>query len=116
MFYWKISGAVVLTFFVLFFAGCTGAVKRESREYKTGVMVSEIDSLLNDYTQPDAFEKIAEYGTDSRYYVMIRGWLVQELSGTESLVESTKGREELQKKHMEKAAFLRKLIRRIDLE
>lgn len=96
--------------------GCTRGVNRENRAYQIGVMVNEIDSLLYNYTDPKAFEKIAEYGTDSRYYVMIRGWLVQELAGTESLIESTEGREPLHSQHVEKAVFLKKLIRRIDLE
>lgn len=93
-----------------------GRRSKTSEEFQIGVMVKEIDSLLYNYPQPDAFETIAEYGTDSRYYVMIRGWLVQELAGAESLMESTKNREDLHQKHVEKVIFLRKLIRRIDLE
>ena len=46
--------------------------------------------LGNRSEDPRALETIAKHGTDSRYYVMIRGWLVQVKSGVESQLAATK--------------------------
>jgi hypothetical protein len=40
--------------------------------------------LGNRSEDPRSLETIAKHGTDSRYYVMIRNWLVQVKSGVES--------------------------------
>lgn len=86
-----------------------------SEDARIGEMVQAIDAAIDAPENPDSLATIARYGTDTRYYVMIRGWLVQELRGVESQLEATRD-PQLNAKFQQKAAFLRTAIRRIDLE
>ncbi len=94
----------------------TLSCKSENEIYvHAGKMVSEVSLSLSDMDREGALDSIAEYGTDSRYYVLIRGWLKQELEGVESLLSVTKD-DERRITLSKKQAFLRKAVRRIDLE
>ncbi|WP_185817608.1 hypothetical protein [Shewanella atlantica] len=101
-----------------------------SEEYKIGVMVKALSRAIASPDAPDSLQIITRYGTDSRYYVMIRGWLVQELSGVQSQLDATKDHKTKGHKTndhktkddsaktalIERVSFLTKAIRRIDLE
>ena len=87
----------------------------QSEEYRIGVMVKAVAAAIANPGEPKSLETIVDYGTLTPYYVMIRGWLVQELQGTESQWQATKD-EALKRQHGEKVEFLRQAIRRIDLE
>ncbi len=88
---------------------------KKSEEYKIGVMVKAIAVAIKAPEKPESLKTITRYGTDSRYYVMIRGWLSQVLKGTESQLNAT--RDPARKvKFQQKVDFLKKSIRRIDLE
>lgn len=82
---------------------------------RIGRMVMAVDAALKAPEKPDSLETIARYGTDSRHYVMIRGWLMLELQGVESQWQATR-EPQLKERHHQKVLFLRKAIRRIDLE
>ncbi len=95
--------------------------------YQIGVMIEAISAALAKPTDPSSLETISQYGTDSRYYVMIRGWLVQELSGVQSQLDATLSAQsradsitasdlETKQSFIDKVAFLQRAIRRIDLE
>ncbi|GIU08393.1 hypothetical protein TUM4261_15040 [Shewanella sp. c952] len=84
-------------------------------EYQIGFMVNAIDKAITD-AQPDSLELIYQYGTDSRYYVMIRGWLVQELTGVQSQLDAHRQQDERRQQLAHKVNFLKQAIRRIDLE
>jgi len=86
-----------------------------SEECQIGVMVKEITAAINAPENPESFETIVKYGTDSRYYVMIRGWLTQVLRGVSSQLGGS-GVSAANPKLQRKADFLKKVIRRIDLE
>ena len=86
-----------------------------AEEYQIGVMVKRIAEAIDAPGKPESLQAIASFGTDSRYYVMIRGWLIQELRGVESQI--LPAQEDATKvKLRQKADFLEKSIRRIDLE
>ncbi|MBE7214193.1 hypothetical protein MK852_24245 [Shewanella benthica] len=90
-----------------------------SQTYQIGVMVEAISAALTKPTAPESLVTISQYGTDSRYYVMIRGWLVQELAGVQSQLDAsyaTESNSENKQKFIDKVAFLQQAIRRIDLE
>ncbi|MFC7338239.1 hypothetical protein ACFQY0_13680 [Haloferula chungangensis] len=87
----------------------------KSEEIRVGSMVLAIDAALKSPEKKESLETIARYGTDTRHYVMIRGWLSELLKGTESQLAATTD-PELKAKHQQKADFLKKAIRRIDLE
>ncbi|RLA43831.1 MAG: hypothetical protein DRR42_21235 [Gammaproteobacteria bacterium] len=86
-----------------------------SEEYQIGIMVKAIDAAIHASERPGSQEIIVKYGTDSRYYVMIRGWLVQELSGVDSQLLSRHD-DSVSATLKQKADFLGRVIRRIDLE
>ncbi|ABO22336.1 hypothetical protein SHLO109777_12745 [Shewanella loihica] len=85
----------------------------QAEQQELGAMVQALQQAIAT-PSPEQLEVIARYGTDSRYYVMVRGWLVQELSGIESqLAAQGDGAPETMRA---KAEHLRAAIRRIDLE
>lgn len=90
-----------------------------SQTYRVGIMVEEISDALTRPNDTESLVTISQYGTDSRYYVMIRGWLVQELAGVQSQLDASQTNEsnsENKQKFIDKVTFLQQAIRRIDLE
>lgn len=87
---------------------------KNSDTYQIGEMVQSLQVAL-EVRDEASQQAIRLYGTDSRYYSMIRGWLFQELVGVESQLHASKDEtriEELQA-HSD---FLKNSIRLIDLE
>jgi hypothetical protein len=88
---------------------------KQSEKYKIGVMVKAIAAAIKAPEKPASLKTISDHGTDSRYYVMIRGWFIQDMKGTESQLNAT--RDPARKaKLQQKVHFLKKSLRRIDLE
>ncbi|QYJ90474.1 hypothetical protein [Shewanella halotolerans] len=85
----------------------------QAEQQELGAMVQALQQAIAS-PSPEHLEMIARYGTDSRYYVMIRGWLVQELSGIESQLAAHGDR--APETMRAKAEHLRAAIRRVDLE
>ncbi|MCP5078924.1 MAG: hypothetical protein GY951_12820 [Psychromonas sp.] len=82
--------------------------------YQIGLMVQELQSALQARDE-QALETIRLYGTDSRYYSMIRGWLFQELVAVESQLHGAKNKKSAQK-FQDRSNFLKKAIILVDLE
>jgi len=85
------------------------------QEQKIGEMVKKLQVAIKSPQSKASLLVIYEYGTDSRYYSMIRGWLVQELSAVESQLNASQS-EALSKAFTLRADFLKQAIRLIDLE
>ncbi len=85
----------------------------QAEQQELGAMVQALQRAIAT-PSPEQLEVIARYGTDSRYYVMVRGWLVQELSGIESQLAAHGDR--APETMRARAEHLRAAIRRIDLE
>ncbi|MEH6649326.1 MAG: hypothetical protein V7707_04780 [Motiliproteus sp.] len=83
--------------------------------YRVGEMVEAVAAAIAAQAEPASLDTIVRYGTDSRYYVMIRGWLNQELSGTQSQLHATRD-PTAKARFQRKSDFLQQAIRRIDLE
>lgn len=79
-----------------------------------GRKVLAIQRALKNPSAPDAMKAVTDLGHDSRYYVIVRGWLSQELAGCQSILDAHRG--QAPKEMTERVAFLRKAIRAIDLE
>lgn len=79
------------------------------------MMITQIKQALLAPEKEASLQTIAKYGTDTRYYVIIRGWLKEELAGAQSQLEATK-EEKIRISVEKKVKFLKKAIRRIDLE
>ncbi len=74
----------------------------------------DVKSAIDNPDKPGAMEAILELGLDSRYYVMVRGWLSLQLMADSSIPASNEGA--TNPKTSRRIAFLRKAIRSIDLE
>ncbi|TBW49839.1 hypothetical protein EZI54_19195 [Marinobacter halodurans] len=94
-------------------AGCQTQPTSEAE--RIGHMVQAVDAAIDRPADPESLDTLVRYGTDSRYYIMIRGWLSQELEGVESQYEASRNPERRQRLQA-RADFLRQAIRRIDLE
>ncbi|GLS89866.1 hypothetical protein GCM10007916_09330 [Psychromonas marina] len=88
--------------------------QKESETYQIGVMVETLQQALK-VRDEQALQTIQLYGTDSRYYSMIRGWLFQELVAVESQLYASKNKPNSEKFQL-KSNFLKQAIRLIDLE
>jgi hypothetical protein len=79
-----------------------------------GRRVLAIAAAIHNPDAPGAMEAVLELGLDSRYYVMVRGWLAMQLLGDRSILQARNGDESPQ--ITARIAFLEKAIRAIDLE
>lgn len=120
----KLTTSALLLSTVLLSAGLLSAMftlpaqantAEQSEEYTIGVMVKALDNAIKKPSK-NSLELISHYGTDSRYYVMIRGWLVQELQGVNSQLSAYRSDDEIKARLQAKSDFLTQAIRRIDLE
>ena len=95
--------------------GCEDSSQQSQQQtqQQLGIMVQSIANAINS-PSAESVDIIARYGTDSRYYVMTRGWLVQELTGIESQL-AAQG-DNADPMLVNKAKHLRISLRRIDLE
>ncbi|WP_245597649.1 hypothetical protein [Psychromonas aquimarina] len=87
----------------------------DEQAYEIGIMVQEIQTALTDPEHAQSLQTIISYGTDSRYYVMIRGWLFQELVGVESQLHASRSKKSSAEFQL-RSDFLKQAIRAIDLE
>ena len=87
---------------------------KSSETYQIGEMVKTLQKALK-VRDEQALRTIQLYGTDSRYYPMIRGWLFQELVGVESQLHASKNKKNSERFQLN-SDFLKQAIRLIDLE
>ena len=78
-----------------------------------GKQILAIKAILEDPNTPYAIEAVVEFGTDTRYYVLVRGWLSEKLRADLSLLAR---RDDPLPKISSRVDFLKKAIRAIDLE
>ena len=83
---------------------------------KTGEIILQLAIAVENPSPDDAdLQIISQYGTDTRFYVLVRGWLneyKQMIESQLSVHQSPQHRQQLEKR----LAFIQKAIRRIDLE
>ena len=66
-------------------------------------------------TQSD-FEQVIEFGRDTRYYPVLRAWLVQEIANTKSQLTGSGKNSSDEARLKEKLVRLERMLRLIDLE
>jgi hypothetical protein len=95
-----------------------GAAELQSSEdaeaLALGRQILAVQRALGNPDKPESLKSVTALGTDSRYYAMVRGWLVQLLAGDESIAEAAGGKPG--EAVAARIRFLRKAIRAIDLE
>ena len=79
-----------------------------------GQRVLAIAAAMRNPDAPGAMEAVLELGLDSRFYVMVRGWLAEQLRGDMSILQARNG--DVSPQIAARIAFLEKAIRAIDLE
>jgi len=93
----------------------TGALSEEEQAaLEIGRKVQAIERAIQNPKAPEAMTAVTELGLQSRFYVMVRGWLSHQLSGDQSILDANKDRTENGIK--ERSAFLQRAIRAVDLE
>jgi hypothetical protein len=79
-----------------------------------GQRVLGIKAALQDPAAPGSMHAVTVLGLDSRYYVLVRGWLGQQLEGDRSIAESSEG--EVGHELKRRIEFIEQALRAIDLE
>ena len=81
---------------------------------RLGRNVLAVRAAIQNPGAPDALQAIVELGSDSRYYVMVRGWLSLQRQGDLSILDASGS--EANPEIQARVEFLEKAIRAIDLE
>ena len=88
--------------------------KDDQAALELGHKVLAIQNALEHPQEAESLEAVKALGTDSRYYVMVRGWLNEQLRADQSIRDASKDR--TPQKIKDRIAFVEKAIRAIDLE
>ncbi|WP_372881375.1 hypothetical protein [Psychromonas sp.] len=83
--------------------------------YEIGLMVQALQLAIKSPQKQDSLQIISDYGTDRRYYTMIRGWLFEELVGVEKRLHASKNVKEIAGLQL-KSDSLKRAIRSIDTQ
>jgi hypothetical protein len=89
--------------------------KADGEALDLGRRVLAVQRAIANPQASNAMDAIVDLGTDSRHYVMVRGWLTMQLQGDLSILNAAAdpgARPEIEAR----AAFLEAAIRNIDLE
>lgn len=79
-----------------------------------GQKILAVQQAIDNPDLPDSMPAILDLGHDSRYYVLVRGWLAEKLRGDQSIATAMTG--ETPAELERRIRFLKKAIRAIDLE
>ena len=89
--------------------------QKKIEQQAIGEMIQQLQVAINSPTDDHALQTIFKYGADSRYYLMVRGWLVQKLSGVQSRLAVQKSESD-RKMLIAEVNALKQAIKAIDLE
>jgi len=98
--------------------GVTGLSEQDQYALEVGHKVIRIQTALENPERPASLEAVKALGLDSRHYVMVRGWLIQELHSAQSWQETSTYQTSPAYKNTtdKRISALRRMIRAIDLE
>lgn len=108
---------VVIAFLASAMGGDEGAsspCEHEEEALRLGRKVLAVRAAIQDPEGPNAMEAIMDLGTDSRYYVLVRGWLAMQLQGDMSIIDANQ--DEMRPEIRARIEFIQRAIRAIDLE
>lgn len=90
----------------------------DKQAMELGRKVLKVKEALKNPDKKESFEAIKSLGHDSRYYVLVRGWLTQHIHMTESYKGTSKYKssKDYKKKIDARQLALQKMLRAIDLE
>jgi len=90
------------------------ALASDTEALRLGQRVFAVQSALDDPAAHGALQAVTDLGLDSRYYVMVRGWLGLQLEGDRSIAASSQ--DDVSPEIERRIEFLEQAIRAIDLE
>ena len=98
--------------------GLNGLSEQSQYALEVGRKVLAIQAALETPDQSASITAVKALGLDSRHYVMVRGWLVQELRSAKSWQETSTYQTSVAYKNAtdRRVSALRRMIRAIDLE
>ena len=86
-------------------------------EYQyVGEMIEKTRQVFEGTGTPSDFDQVIEFGRDTRYYPVLRAWLVQEIANTKSQLTSQQKNSADEARLKEKLVRLERMLRLIDLE
>jgi hypothetical protein len=107
--------SIALFVLALLFSSITAATElTDADAMELGYKIAAVNESLQNPEAPGALQAITDLGHDQRYYVMVRGWLMFQLQGDMSLLEST--RQQGLDQVRARVDFILRAIRAIDLE
>lgn len=98
--------------------GVNGLSEQDQYALEIGRKVISIQAALEQPEQPASVEAVKVLALDSRHYVMVRGWLLQELLSAESWKDTSTYHtsEDYKNKVVSRIRALQKMVAAIDLE
>jgi len=99
---------------LLLLAGNANAISDEEAK-QLGLRIVAVQHALNNPAEPQSMQAVVDLGHDSRYYLMMRGWLTQQLQADSSILQQYRNSPP-PGLIVERAHFVRRAIRMIDLE
>jgi len=91
---------------------------QDKHALEVGRKVIKIKSALQVPEQQSSIDAVRELGLDSRYYTMVRGWIMEHIKMTKSYRGTTEYKKSKQRKNEidSRIAALEEMVRAIDLE
>lgn len=99
---------------ILSFNAHSAASESQANPEILGQKILSVQQAIANPDLPGSMPAVHELGHDSRYYVMVRGWLSEELRGSRSIADAMGN--DVTSELKRKIQFLEKAIRTIDLE
>ena len=111
---WVPALFVVCTLFIGVGVFADPKPESDDEALRLGRQVLAVRAALDEPAVPGAMQAVMDLGLDSRYYVMVRGWLSMQLAGDRSIADASKSK--VSPKIERRIEFLEQAIRAIDLE
>lgn len=94
--------------------GVAVLTEEDQTALEVGRRVLAVQRAIEHPRAPGSLEAVKALGLDARYYVMVRGWLSEQLRVDSSIRDASK--DNTPQKIKDRIVFLEKAIRTIDLE
>lgn len=94
--------------------GAATLTEEDRAALEVGRRVLAVQRAIEHSGAPESLDAVKALGLDTRYFVMVRGWLAEQLRADASIRDATKNHAPQRIK--DRIAFLEKAMRAIDLE
>lgn len=109
------KNAVLFVILLLCCNACMADLSQQEEAEQLGYRILAVQHALDNPSAPTAMTSIMELGTDSRYYSLTRGWLLEQLRGDLSIRDASSA-QRTPELILQRIELLETAIRAIDLE